>query len=127
MASCSPKRILTFNALSAVERGDAVKLDSSDFSKVEKCTANTDSAIGIAQCDAAAGKAVEVALQGGGAVARAGEAISAGKLLVPGADGEVFQTNADGDRLVAVAMEDAVENDIFSVEVINGLATGADL
>lgn len=126
MASHFQPNVQAFKAASAVERGDAVKLDTSDQDKVAKATANTDMAIGIALCDAAADGTVEVALAGGGAVARAGETIAAGKVLVPGADGEAFQSNADGDRIFAVAMESAVENDLFAVQVCIGVATGAD-
>lgn len=126
MASILQPNVQAFLALSAVELGDAVKLDSSDPDKVEKATANTDLAIGVAQCAAAAGETVEVALVGGGAKARAGEAIAAGKAVVAGADGELFQTNADGDRIVGIAMDDAVANDIFPIQVSLGVATGAD-
>lgn len=126
MSSYNQPNVMAFTAYTAVERGDAVKLYASDYKKVQKCTANTDPAIGIALCAASAGGAVEVALPGGGAVARAGEAITGGKLLVPGADGEVFQTNASSDRIIAVAMDDAVENDLVEVLVVLGLATAAD-
>lgn len=127
MASYSTPRKLAFLAKSAVEVGDAVKLDSANEDQVEKATANTDSAIGFAMNVAAAGETVEVALPGGGGKARCGEAITAGKLLVAGADGEVFQTNADGDRVIGMAMDDGVENDIIGVEVIVAVATGADV
>jgi len=127
MASYRQPNVQSYIALSAVERGDAVILDSSNNDQVEKATLNTSLSIGIALCAAAAGETVDVAMPGGGAVGRAGESISAGKLLVAGADGELFQTNTSGDRVIGMAMEDAVVNDIFAIEVVVAIATAADL
>lgn len=131
MASHSQPRILSFKASGAIALGQAVKLVSADKETVEACSANTDAAIGIAQgdieaVDATAGIRIEVALPGGGAKAKAGEAITAGKFLVPAADGELEQTNASGDRVIAMAMEDGVEGDVIAVEVMARVAVGAD-
>lgn len=126
MASHSTSRILTFKAGGAISKGKAVKIGA-DREHVVQSAGNTDPSIGIAQNSAAnAEDPVEVAIQGGGAKALAKETIAAGKFLVPNADGSLEQTNADGDRIVAVAMESAVAGDIFAVEVVLGLATAAD-
>lgn len=130
MASHSTPRIFSFKAGGAISLGQAVKLDS-DRETVVACSANTDAAIGIAQsdvllADAQAGMRVEVALPGGGAKAKCDAVVSAGKFLVPAADGELEQTNASGDRVIAMAMEDGVAGDIIAVEVVARVAVGAD-
>lgn len=118
--------ILTYKAGAAISRGQAVKFGA-DKEHVVKSAGNTDMNIGIAQNDAASAEdLVEVAGIGGGGVALAKEQISMGKLLVANADGSLEQTNADGDRLVAMAMEDAVAGDLFGVDIVMGLATKAD-
>lgn len=129
MASHSTPRILAFKAGGAIALGHAVKF--SDDETVIECTANTDEAIGIALSavtaqEATDGVRVEIAIQGGGAKASCGEAISRGKFLVPAADGQLEQTNASGDRVIAMAMEDGVEDDIIAVEVLCRVAVGAD-
>ena len=126
MSSHSPSRILTFKAGGAIAKGKAVKFGA-DREHVVVGAGNTDACFGIAQNAAVSAEdAVEVAIQGGGAKALAKETITAGKLLVSNADGALEQTNADGDRVVAMAMEDAVVGDIFAVEVVVCLATAAD-
>lgn len=126
MSSQSQSRYLTFKADGAIAKGKAVKIGSSR-EHVAVAAGNTDPCIGIAQNAAVnAGDPVEVALPGGGGKALAKETITAGKLLVSNADGALEQTNADGDRVIAMAMEDAVVGDLFAVEVVACLATGAD-
>lgn len=130
MASHSEPRIYAFKAGGAIAKGSAVKFDSADDQVVE-CSANTDAAIGVAQntltaAEATQGLLCEVALPGGGAKGLAGEAITRGKFLVPAADGDLEQTNASGDRVIAMAMEDAVAGDIFAIEVVARVAVGAD-
>jgi len=130
MSSNSTPRIFSFKAGGAIALGAAVKMGA-NRETVVSCTANTDPAIGIAQGsisadDATAGVRIEVALQGGGAKAKADANVAAGKFLVSSTDGQLEQTNAAGDRIVAVAMESAVAGDLFAVEVVLGIATGAD-
>lgn len=124
--SHKPLVALTFLAGGVIARGQAVKIGA-DNKHVVAGAGNTDSLIGIAQNAAAAAEdPVEVALPGSGGVALAKETITAGKLLTSNADGALEQTNASGDRFVAMAMEDAVAGDIFSVEVLVGITTKAD-
>lgn len=126
MSSHSKPRILSFKADGAIAKGAAVKIGS-DNDHVAACSANTDSAIGICQNTVSAAEEIaEIALQGGGAKAKAGEAITAGKLLVPGASGSMFQTNASGDSVIGMALESAASGDLFAVEVIRSVATAAD-
>jgi hypothetical protein len=126
MSSTSPQKILAFKADGAIAKGSAVKIGS-DKEHVAKCTANTDASIGIAQNSVTTAEdCVEVAIAGGGAKALAKETIAAGKLLVPNADGSLEQTNASGDRVIAVAMESAVAGDLFAVEVQVAVATAAN-
>lgn len=127
MASCTQRRIATFLADGAIPYGAAVKLGS-DNKHVTPCSANTDAVIGICQTQSVTtlADAVEVALVGGGAKALAGETISKGKFLVPGAGGALFQTNTSGDHVIGQAMQDAVVNDVFAIEVAQMFALGAD-
>lgn len=126
MASHSEPRILVFKADGVIAKGKAVKIGT-DKEHVAVSAANTDPSIGIAQSAATAAEdVIEVAIPGGGAKALANETITAGKLLVPHTDGEMAQTNASGDRVIAVALENAVAGDLFAVEVIVAVATAAD-
>jgi len=126
MASCSKQRMMTFKAGGAIAKGKAVKMGA-DREHVVVGAANTDGLIGIAQNAAVnAEDLVEVALPGGGAKALAKESITAGKLLTSNADGALEQTNASGDRVIAVAMEGAAAGDQFAVEVVVCTADGAD-
>ncbi len=126
MSSHSQSRILTFKADGAIAKGKAVKLGS-DREHVVVAAGNTDACIGIAQnAVTTAEDLVEVAIPGGGAKGLAKENIAVGKFLVANADGSLEQTNADGDRIIGMAMESAVAGDLFSVEVVAGLATAAD-
>lgn len=130
MASHSSPRILAYKAGGAIAKGSAVKFDSADDQVVE-CTANTDAAIGVAQNtltaeEATQGILCEVAIAGGGGKGLAGESITRGKFLVPASDGDLEQTNASGDRVIALAMEDAAAGDLFAIEIIPRVAVGAD-
>lgn len=124
MASYSSIKSQVLRASGAIVRGQAVKLSADDT--VTAASANTDKCVGISQEAADDGKLVEFALPGSGGVALAGESIARGALLVAGAGGKLFQTNADGDRVIAMAKQAAVLNDLFEVEVLVAVATGAD-
>lgn len=124
MASYSTPRLFSFLASGAILRGQAVKLSADKT--VVAASANTDDCIGIAQEVAADGEQVEVALPGGGGVALAGEGLTRGKLVVAGAGGKLFQSNASADRVIGMVMESAVLNDLVAVEILVGVAVGAD-
>lgn len=120
MASTSQPRILTFFADGTIAKGKSVKIGS-DNKHVAVASAASDKQIGIAQNDALVGEYVEVAINGGGAKALAGGSISAGDMLTSDADGKLVATSTNAQRHVAVAMEDAVANDIFASEVQVGI------
>lgn len=117
MSSYSYPRITTKKAGGAISKGMALKAGA-DVDHVVKATAATDKIIGVAQNDAPnAEDPVEMALPGGGGVGKAGGAISAGDLLTSDSDGELIATTTANNRVVAIAAEDAVEGDVFALEV----------
>lgn len=116
MSSTGERNILSFRAGSGgVHKGAAVKLSSGS---VVLCSASTDRAIGIAQNAADENSLVEVAMPGGGGFAKAGGIIAEGDLLGVDGNGDVVKVAAQHDVIIAQAMEGAVDNDIFSVQVI---------
>lgn len=127
MASSVQRQLVAFKADAAISKGMAVKLGT-DADHVAKGAANTDACIGLAQNDVtAAEEPLEVAMPGAGGFGLAGESITKGKLLVSHTDGKLVQANASGDRVIAMALEDASSGDIFAVMVLAGVATGADV
>lgn len=125
MASCTKRRLYTFKSdASSLAYGSAVKIGS-DNQHVAVSTGLTDPVLGFVQDDPtgdaapavqAVGDAVEVALQGGGAKALAGGTITRGNDLSWNGTGLVVASS--GNRVCAVANDDAVLGDIFSVEVV---------
>jgi hypothetical protein len=121
MASISNPRIYGFSAGGAIALGKAVKIGA-DSKHVAVASAASDKMLGIAQSDATnAEDEMEVALPGGGAKALAGGNISAGDLLTSDGSGKLIATTSNADRYIAMAMESAVLNDLFAVEVIAGI------
>ena len=119
MASHSEPRIYLFKHTAAIAKGKAVKISGAAGDTVVVGAANTDRCIGIVQNEASSSlEGAEVALPGGGAKALAGEAISAGDYLCSHTDGRLVKVNAEGDHIIAIAMQDAAENDLFAVEVV---------
>lgn len=117
MASHSTPRIVSFNADGSIAKGKAVKAGSAE-GQIAVCSANTDRAVGIIQEEVlGSGSVAEIALQGGGAKALLGEAVSFGNDLVPHTDGSLVKPNASGDQIIARAMEDGDSGDLISVEV----------
>lgn len=112
--------ITTFKAAGAISRGHAVKL-STDLAVV-KGAANTDRVIGLALSavtsdDATAGVPVEVALPGGGGKALLGENVVRGDDLVAHTDGTLVKPNAEGDQIVARALESGSSGELIPVLV----------
>lgn len=122
MAASSEPRILSYRADGVIAEGKAVKAGT-DKDHVAIGAANTDRCKGIAQNAAAAAEdGLEVALQGGGGKALLGETVSDGNDLVSGADGRLVKPNAEGDQILARAMQDGVANDLIAVEVYHATA-----
>jgi len=119
MASHSEPRIYLFKNTAAIAKGKAVKLSGTAGDTVVVGAANTDRCIGIIQNAASTSlEGAEVALPGGGAKALLGEAVVAGNDLVSGTDGRLMLPNADGDEVIARAMQAGAENDLIAVEVV---------
>lgn len=125
IATTSPKKLLSFQFAAACARGLVVK-PGADKSHVQKATAATDKAIGICQNEiTAADEEGEVALPGGGAVAKLGGTVSFGDELVANSAGKLVKATAQHDIVIAVAMEDGVADDLIGVEVVRHKATQA--
>jgi hypothetical protein len=125
MASHSTPRIVSFKADAAIAKGKAVKIGT-DADHVAVGAANTNRCIGIIQAATTAAEQVaEVAVQGGGAKALLGESVSAGDDLVSHTDGTLVKPNAEGDQIIARAMEDGAASDLIAVEVYYATAHAA--
>lgn len=124
MSAHSTPRIITVIADSSIAKGKAVKVGSGYLNgHVRLGAANTDRCYGISQVEAtASGQALEVALQGGGAKGLLGETVSAGEDLVSHTDGTLVKPNAEGDQIIARAVESGVSGDLVSVEVYHATA-----
>jgi hypothetical protein len=117
MASHSKPRIQTYTVSAAITKGKAVKFGSSDEAVVVGA-ANTDRCIGIIQnSPTTSGDMAEVALQGGGAKGLLGEGVTRGDDLVSHTDGTLVKPNAEGDQIIARAMESGDSGDLIAVEV----------
>lgn len=97
----------------AIERGDLIKLDTTNnYPYVIKTAADTDVVIGYATADAASGEAVQYeTICGNVHLVRASAAISEGDNIAPAADGEV-KTAASGNQVCGQAMEAASGADV---------------
>jgi len=110
-------KVVTYKAGAAISRGMAVKYGA-DKEHVVKAAANTDRCFGIALNDAASAEdLVEVALPGGGAYALLSENVGAGKDLCAHTDGSLAIVNAEGDQIVARALEDGSSGALVPVLV----------
>lgn len=115
MASTLQPIIQTFLAGGTIAKGQPVKLDT-DKEHVVACSAATDKIVGLAQGAATSGQSVEIAVDGGGK-GKAGGNIALGDLLTSDGSGLLIATTTAGDRVIGVAMDAAVANDIFDVKI----------
>jgi len=117
MAVNSAPRLRTFKASAVIRPYRFVKWGATK-DLITECDLN-DRPMGIFQGDVAlaAGDFGEVALPGGGALLEAAETIALGKYLTPNADGEAEVCDAADEPCGAIAYEDAVDGDVFGVEV----------
>lgn len=106
----------SIEANAALSRGQAVKISSG---KLVACDAGAssvgDRAIGFLDQDVASGKPGSVTINGGGGVAIAAGAITAGAALKTNADGHLVATTTTDDIIVAIAAEAAADNDVFAI------------
>jgi hypothetical protein len=125
MASSSTPRIQAFLSAAAVAKGKAVKMGA-DRKHVVVGAANTDRCVGILQeTTTAAEHTAEVALPGGGAKGLLGESVTAGCDLCSHTDGSLVKVNAEGDQIIARALEDGSSGDLIAVEVYYATAHAA--
>lgn len=126
MASSREPEVITYKADGSIARGKAVKIGS-DKEHVAIGAANTDDCIGITLDEVVASDdLVEVCRVGGGALAKLGENVVAGKNLVSHTDGTLVKANASGDRVIAVALQDGSSGDLIDVDVVKFLALAAE-
>ena len=125
MASSAKQNMVTVLADAAIAKGKAVKAGAS-ANHVQVGAANTDRVIGIAQsASTAAEDAIEVALPGGGAKALLGETVVYGNDLVSHTDGSLVLPNAEGDQIIAQALQAGVAGDLIDVTVYKATAHAA--
>lgn len=133
MSATSEPKIRAFKAGAAIAKGKAVKKGSAD-THVIAGAANTDHVIGVAYMAVtnldpegnAIEETIEIAMPGGGGKGLLGESVSMGDALVSHTDGRLVKSNASGDRIVAFAEQDGVENDVIAITVNIAIATAAD-
>lgn len=117
MSSTFKPNIQIFKADAAISKGMAVKFGTDD-THVAKGSVATGLLIGLAQsAPTAAEDLVEVALSGGGGKGYAGGTITRGDLVTSDSSGYLVTTTTPGNRVIGVAMQSAVVNDIFDVFV----------
>lgn len=93
---------------------------------VDVCGANEKSC-GILQNAPASGEPAEVALPGGGALLKLGEAsLSAGDLLTPTSGGTGEQCDAADEWCGAILAEDGTTNDVREVDVVSFYSSKSD-
>lgn len=125
MASSSTPNIVSFLADAAIAKGKAVKAGT-DFKHVAVGAANTDRCHGILQTATTAAEDVaEVAQPGGGAKGLLGETVAAGDDLVSHTDGSLVKPNAEGDQIIARAIQGGVAGDLVDVVVYYATAHAA--
>lgn len=121
MSSYAKPKCLAFKCGAAIPEGSVVK-PGADNKHVIKSALATNKHFGIAQnATTTAEDAVEVAMPGGGGKGLAGGTVSFGDMLTSDTNGALVATTSASDRIVAVAMEDAVVGDLFSLHVILGI------
>lgn len=125
MASHFKPNMVTLLADAAIAKGKAVKLGT-DFKHVAVGAANTDRCVGIIQnAPTAAEDAAEVALMGGGAKGLLSETVATGNDLCSHTDGTLVKVNAEGDQIIARALQDGVSGDLIDVMVYYATAHAA--
>jgi len=96
----------------ALGRGVAVKFSSG---LIVAATAGTDAIIGVIDTPNDAGQEAQVRLRSasGTAVGRAGGNIAVGDYVTATTAGELIATTTDGDQVVGIALETAVNDGFF--------------
>lgn len=98
---------------------------SADGLSVDVCGANEKS-MGVLQNAPASGEPAEVALPGGGALLKMGEALNAGALLTPTSTGVGEQCDAADEWCGAILAEDCAVGDVVEVDVQSFYSSKSD-
>lgn len=126
MASFIEPRRRTLLAGGTIVAGHAVKFGA-DSKHVVECTATTDKVIGIAENGTSTLEdPVVVFSNGGGGKAIAQTTIALGKSVVSHTDGTLKPIAGANDKVVGVAMQDAVAGDMFEIDVAISQATATE-
>jgi hypothetical protein len=96
-----------------------------DYETVAICGAN-ERAIGVLMNAPESGERAEVAVIGGGAKLEIDEAVALGKLITSKALGLGEVADAGGEWCAAIAMQDGVQGDVISVNLIGMQAQASD-
>jgi len=116
MAGAHPEQVATFLSAGALGACLAVKFDST-ANQVVAATANTDTIAGVTLREATAADQEVAVVQTGTALVTAGGTISYGAFVTPTTGGKVIATTTAGHKIVGVARQSAVANDVFEVEL----------
>lgn len=109
----------TFYAGATVAANRIVK-PGADNTKVVVGAAATDKLIGVSDnLGAASGETLDVILDGI-ALVKAGGTVAMGDLITSDATGQGVATTTASNRIIGVAMEDAVSGDLFGVRLSPG-------
>jgi len=117
------RRITNLVAGSSLTASQYKAVQLSSDGEVDVCGANVP-ALGFLMNSPATGAVCEIATIGGGAKAIAGGTIAAGALLKTDSAGDLV-TAVRGDTAVAIALESAVDNDVFSVMPTQSFLVGS--
>lgn len=121
MSSIFPQNVLVFKCAAAIVKGVVVK-PGADKDHAIVSAAATSLNFGINQTlTTTAEDKMEVAMPGGGAKGLAGGTFYFGDLLTADSAGKLVATTTPGNRYIAMALEDAVAEDLASVFVCAGL------
>lgn len=117
MASCAKPNLIT-NLLAASslasDQYKAVVLGSSGVS----LASTGQNAIGILQNAPASGAICEIAIAGGGGLAKVGGTVTAGDLLEANSSGLLVYATGAAENIIARALQSGVANDVISVQVL---------
>jgi len=104
--------VRAFPCAVALDKGVAVKFSTGN---IVAATAGTDAIVGVTDIAIAAGEDAQVRLRSasGTAVGRAGGNIAVGDLVTATNGGELIATTTDGDAIVGMALETAVNDGLF--------------
>ena len=105
---------LTASATMVANQYKAVVLGASGIA----LASTGQNAIGILQNAPISGGVCEIAIVGGGGLAIAGATIAAGNLLEVDSAGLLVHATGAAENIVAMALQSAVVNDVFAVQVL---------